>query len=90
LCQWDDLAETVLVDIEGKLDNLWEDELQVLNLIKLLHLFFEFLLIYKLNFDINSRKYIYNISYIASLNYLIAATIMNHIGSSFLILLMAP
>jgi len=29
LCQWDDLAETVLVDIEGELNKLWDDELQV-------------------------------------------------------------
>jgi hypothetical protein len=46
LCQWDDLAETVLVDIEGQLSNLWEDELQVWNLVKFLHLILNIILLF--------------------------------------------
>ncbi|GES81504.1 DNA-dependent protein kinase catalytic subunit [Rhizophagus clarus] len=41
LCQWDDLAETVLVDIEGQLSNLWEDELQDIYLQHFIHSFFK-------------------------------------------------
>ncbi|RGB41839.1 hypothetical protein C1646_738849 [Rhizophagus diaphanus] len=41
LCQWDDLAENVLVDIEGQLSNLWEDELQDIYLQHFIHSFFK-------------------------------------------------
>ncbi|CAI2170936.1 4833_t:CDS:10 [Funneliformis geosporum] len=41
LCQWDDLAETVLVDIEGNLSNLWDDELQEIYLQYFIHSFFK-------------------------------------------------
>ncbi|CAG8489558.1 14379_t:CDS:10 [Funneliformis mosseae] len=41
LCQWDDLAKTVLVDIEDNLSNLWDDELQEIYLQYFIHSFFK-------------------------------------------------